>query len=330
MMQAAASAVNQTSNSPSSAIATAVSLAIAIAILVVSIGGCWAVRSRFLGAACLPKGQGWATPSRSREMACPPNSMDEACRDVADVIVIDPPACPRCAEPMTWSWYNRGSYGSGWHCEHFAACGTSAANCGAHRWHCSACRKDICDACRSEPARGSGGEPERRARAAAALGQPRKPQDVPGHPDPEATGAAADFDTMSVADEKHVQVRSVSAMGAGAIRRKRRESSGILLEGQGHGRVQSISAPGAGALPPGRESGGRGEGEGHGQIWSVLTLGAGALLRLMRESSGRGEEVWVRPDEQHGQVQSILAPPVPWPAVHFDAVSSTERRLFAV
>jgi hypothetical protein len=171
-------------------------------------------------------------------MACPPNSMDEACPDVADVVVIEAPACPRCAEPMTWSWYNRGSYGRGWHCEHFATCGFSSANCGAHRWHCSTCRTDICDACHSD----------------------------------------AGFEMMSVADEE-MQVRSILAPGAGALRRMRPESSGL------------------------------GEDAQHGQVWSILAQGAGALLRPRREPSGRGE------GEEHGQVQSILAPPVPVPAL---------------
>merc|ERR1712232_187258 len=46
-----------------------------------------------------------------------------------------------------WRDCDLGQYVRGWHCENFARCESSGANCGSHRWHCSLCSADICGVC---------------------------------------------------------------------------------------------------------------------------------------------------------------------------------------
>lgn len=57
------------------------------------------------------------------------------------------PLCPGCAGHMDWSRRGDGPYIQGWHCDHFAACGSSAISDGAYRWHCPVCCADVCVEC---------------------------------------------------------------------------------------------------------------------------------------------------------------------------------------
>lgn len=61
------------------------------------------------------------------------------------------PLCSRCKGRMAWSCRRDGLYRQGWHCDNFAACGSSGANSGTHRWHCSACCEDVCGGCAGCP-----------------------------------------------------------------------------------------------------------------------------------------------------------------------------------
>lgn len=57
------------------------------------------------------------------------------------------PLCSGCGGHMDWSRRGDGPYRQGWHCDHFAACGSSAVSDGDYRWHCPVCCADVCGEC---------------------------------------------------------------------------------------------------------------------------------------------------------------------------------------
>ncbi|CAK0841214.1 unnamed protein product [Prorocentrum cordatum] len=61
---------------------------------------------------------------------------------------------------MAWSSRRDGLYCQGWHCDNFAACGSSCASRGPHRWHCPGCCADVCGACAHVPGAPPPGGPE--------------------------------------------------------------------------------------------------------------------------------------------------------------------------
>lgn len=319
--EVAAAGVSQTSTSATSSVVIAASCAALVLIVGVFFGGCFcALRSRSRKSWCSPRGGWWATHSRSREVSLTPVEVEEPCPNASDVpgapddiqarpiglseerdregvdAVDAAPECPRCTEPMTWSWYNEGPYRKGWHCEYFARCGSSGANCGAHRWFCSACLLDICDKCSSEFPRGYKGKPKLRATEAAALRQ---------------------------------QSTDIEVLSAAALHRLRQGPTG-RGEDKGHGQVQSILSPMAAWNRLRLEASDLGEFEEHGQVQSILAPPVSARHRLTQEPGGHGGDdlsIILAPtvaarhcsrqepggrggDEDHGQARSILAPPI--------------------
>jgi len=345
----AAPDVGQTGAEPktaSAAIAASL-LAALVAITCVSFGGWWAVRSRTRKTWCSPKGGWWAAHSRSLEVSCSNVPVAEPCLDAAQVAgtrefraappdapvdtqarlareatltgeeiswSVDeadtPPACPRCPEPMTWSWYNQGPYRNGWHCEYFARCGASGANRGAHRWHCSACLVDICDKCNSDLSR----RPTWRTPEAAAPRQ--RSTDI------EVLSAAAlhrlrQNPADRAEDEGRGRVQSILAPSVAARHRPRQRPTGRAGDDE-HGQVQSILAP----IYPARHcleqmASDLGEGEERGQVQPILARSVAARHCSRQESGGPGE------DRDHGQVQPILAPPIPAPTSRSCQLMST-------
>jgi len=73
---------------------------------------------------------------------------------------VPPPPCSRCSGRMAWSSRRDGLYCQGWHCDNFAACGSSCASRGPHRWHCPGCCADVCGACAHVPGAPPPGGPE--------------------------------------------------------------------------------------------------------------------------------------------------------------------------